>query len=166
MFYPESWALVHYIQTLPDHSKMMADYLRRLGQGDDNVDSFVAAFGTGITKLNRRVNEYVKKGKFSYVGIDAYSLIDDFQATSRPVSREEISLILGQAALKRNKHKNARRWFDIAATNESTRAQAESGIGDIYKFRKILAKPNSIFLAPLNWIRITYPFLSIWVNTG
>ncbi len=67
MFYPESWALVHYIQTLPDQSKMMNDYLQRIEKGEDNV-SVLLDMGTYWLSQTREEdsatrNKYLKTAR-------------------------------------------------------------------------------------------------------
>lgn len=145
MFYAGSWATVHYIQTLPDHATMMADYLRRTEAGEDRVEAFVEAFGTDIAAFNRRIKDYVKKGKFSYISLKAGELLDNFKIAVRPVFKEEMSLILAEAALRLAEYKQARTWFEIAGTDEQFAARAQSGIGKVYQAQDDFAAAEEYF---------------------
>ncbi|MEM7082708.1 MAG: tetratricopeptide repeat protein [Pseudomonadota bacterium] len=131
MFYASAWAAVHYLQTYPDHADHFADYLRRIEQQEDSVDAFREAFGINITTFNSRLKRYVRKGDFDYIGLSADELLRDFETKSRSVSREEISHLLGNAALRLNQLQQARAWYEVAVEDAALAGRARAGLGNV-----------------------------------
>ncbi|MFK8029373.1 MAG: tetratricopeptide repeat protein [Gammaproteobacteria bacterium] len=168
MFYPASWAAVHYIQSMPNHVKLFSDYLQRVEQGEDDVEAFSTAFDVNITTFNFQIKQYVKKGKFSYIGIPADELLTQFETDTRPLLKHEVTLLLAQAAFRMGKLDNAQYWFELAANYNETRAEAEAGIGDVHKYQKDYesAEPHfikAVELAPEN-INVLLDMGEYWLS--
>jgi tetratricopeptide (TPR) repeat protein len=142
MFYTESWALVHYLHHRPERATLgqdMARYIELLDSGEDDLSAFEEAFEITAEELDKRVRRYVGERKRGARKLPAYLLsideiIPDFEPEVNALSREQISLALGKAALSFGELDSARHWFTIATTNEFTRPQAEAGLGDVLKF--------------------------------
>ena len=136
MFYAEAWALVHYLQNRPEAADQgLAHYLKLVEAGTDDVAAFEEAFGISVEKLDREITRYLNRGKFTFFRLDAADLLPEFQAEVVRLSRERISLALGQLALSMGKLDRAEHWLTIATAHEDTLAQAEAGLGDVLKFR-------------------------------
>lgn len=163
MFYTSSWALVHYLhhgpmkQSLPED---LGNYIKLLDAGTGNIEAFEDAFDVSVDDIDRDVRRYFGEGESGARMIPGYVLdindvIPDFAADIREISEDEVSLALGDAALRLGELDEARRWFTIASENPELRAMAEAGIGDTYKFQDDFetSRPyfeNALELAPDN----------------
>jgi len=98
-----------------------------------DIEAFEEAFMIAVKDLDRLVKRYLGSGRpvFRWP-ID--KLVPDFEPDVVTLSREQISLALGQTALRRGELDSAKRWFTIATTDAITRPQAEAGLGDVLKF--------------------------------
>lgn len=134
MFYPESWALVHYIQTLENHADKTSDYLKRVESGENSIPAFEAAFGASMDDINLALKRYVRAGKFNYISLAADELLPNFAPTTQILSRTEAALNLGNIALTSGELKQAHKWYNIAKEDPLFVARATAGIADAYKF--------------------------------
>lgn len=137
MFYAQAWGLVHYLNHRPERRTFgedLARYIELIDSGEDDLEAFEEAFKITAKELDKKVNYYFAKRRIPGYQINADSLLPDFEPEVSVMQRETISLALGQAALTFDELDSARRWFEIAATDEDIRPQAEAGIGDTYKF--------------------------------
>ena len=142
MFYTTSWALVHYLHHGPNRETLSQDlgnYIELLNAGVGNVEAFEEAFNVSVDELDKTVREYFGERDAGVRTIPGYVLkiddiIPDFEVVTRSMAKGEISLALGVAALRLGELQEARRLFTNAVENPETRAAAEAGIGDTYKF--------------------------------
>lgn len=139
MFYAESWALVHYLHNQPDATNMvgqqMEQYIQAVESGKKDIEAFELAFGMQVDKLDRQLKNYLDRGKYREIHMSVDALVPDFDPDVVKLSREQVSLALGRISLRRGELDKAEYWYSIAATSDSTRAQAEAGLGDVMKFR-------------------------------
>lgn len=158
MFYAEAWALVHYLfnrnDTDSSFAPRLAHYLKLLESGEEDIAAFEMAFEIDADLLNKNVKKYLG-GRLVGFRISIETLLPKFTPGVRKLAREEISLALGQLALRRRKTGLAEHWFTIALNDETTRPEAEAGLGDILKFdgKFDLALPHfekAVALAPQN----------------
>ena len=137
MFYAEAWALVHYLLNRPDRETSfgqdMTRYIELFESGIGDIEAFEEAFMITPEDLDIQVKLYLE-GRISVIRWNIDELLPDFEADVISLSREQISLALGQTALRRGELDSAKHWFTIAATDEITRPQAEAGLGDVLKF--------------------------------
>jgi len=134
MFYAEAWALVHYLQNRPDRGTSfgqdMSRYIELVDSGMGDIEAFEEAFMITPEDLDRQVKRYLKGGLPSFRWpID--KLLPSFEPDVISLSREQISLALGQTALRLGEVGSAKHWFTIAATDELSRPRAEAGLGRI-----------------------------------
>jgi tetratricopeptide (TPR) repeat protein len=138
MFYAEAWGLVHFLNHRPGRdtfSRDMARYIELVDSGKGDLEAFEEAFMITAKDLDRQVKYYFSKRRIPAYQISTDVLIPDFEPEVIVLSREQVSLALGQAALSRGALDSAERWFKIAVTNENARPRAEAGLGDVLKFR-------------------------------
>lgn len=139
MFYTQAWALVHYLLHRTDREAPFATdmqrYMQLVESGEQNITAFEQAFGTNVGLLNDEVRRHLERGKFDAFSFNIAELLPVFKANVVKLSREQVALSLAQIALGNGEHKNAGHWFEIALANELTRPRAETGLGDILKFR-------------------------------
>ncbi len=156
-FYAEAWALVHYLHNRPDRessfSQDMAQFLALSESGKDDIAAFEEAFGIREDRLDRLVKDYLDRGRFSYFKMIPDELLPVFEPEVSKLSREQASLELAKIALRLGNLDRAETLFTIALDRESTRPQAEAGLGDVLKFGEeyMAARPHfekAIELAP------------------
>lgn len=135
MFYAEAWALAHYLQKSPGRRNDMAQYIKLVASGKEDIEAFEEAFDMKVSRLNEDVRTYVKKGRFKFFQFQTNELLPAFKADVAKLSREQVSLGLAKIALERGELDHAEHWFTIALTQELTRPRAEAGLGDVLKFR-------------------------------
>jgi len=158
MFYAEAWALVHYLQVGSERKASfladMSQYLSLKESGQDNISAFEEAFRITAEKLNKEVKNYVfHQRRFTYFTIPSEQLLPEFKPNVVKLSREQVALELGKLALRSGELDRAEELYSIARESESTRPQAEAGLGDVLKFSGEfnLAEPHfetAIRLAP------------------
>jgi len=69
-FYGQSWAVFHYLNVTPEGEAMQLEYLTRLLRGESEIEAATGAFGD-LKKFGRKIDSYLRKGKFSYFPIAA-----------------------------------------------------------------------------------------------
>src|ERR1700756_4749507 len=78
IFYAESWALTHYIETGDAQQKThrMTDYANLLAQKADPIPAATQAFGD-LKKLQADLENYVERGSFRYFKMTTATEVDD-----------------------------------------------------------------------------------------
>ncbi len=78
IFYAESWALTHLIQTrdFKENSHQLLDYAGLLAQNVDAVTAATRVFGD-LQKLERVLEAYVRQGTFTYFRMPASTEVDE-----------------------------------------------------------------------------------------
>ncbi len=169
MFYAEAWALVHYLHHRPERDTLIQDmtrYLELVESGKDDVEAFEEAFEITAKDLDRQVKRHLGGPRIHSIQLSIDELLPDFEPDVIALSREQISLALGQTALRRGQLDSAKHWFTIALTDEITRPQAEAGLGDVLKFggKFEAAQPHfeqAVALAP-NDLYIQLDYAKYW----
>lgn len=59
-FYAQSWLLTHYFLSDPGRKAKLADYLMRLGKGEDSVPAMEAALGIDLATLEQQLKTYLR----------------------------------------------------------------------------------------------------------
>ena len=135
MFYAESWALVHYLLNRRDKeshfSQDMARYLQAIDSGEEWVSAFESAFGATPGRLDNEVRHYVERGRFPIYVFKIDELLPNFAPEVASLTREEVSLELGQIAFDLGNSDAAEKWFEIASEDNEHRAAALAGLGRI-----------------------------------
>ena len=87
IFYAESWALTHYIETSDARQKThrMVDYASLLTQKVDPVTAAAQAFGD-LNQLQSDLEDYVRHGSFSYFKMITTTEVDNSAFKAQPVS--------------------------------------------------------------------------------
>ena len=112
----------------------MRHYIDLIESGMDDLSAFEEAFEITSHDLNIQVRKYLDGGRFSAFQFELERLLPDFEPEVISLSREEILLGLAQTALQLGNYDAAENWFTLATANETTRPQAEAGLGDLLKF--------------------------------
>jgi tetratricopeptide (TPR) repeat protein len=134
MFYAQSWALVHYLQTVVakerNFSELMAECLKMMDAGLPGDEAFAAAFGLNPDELGVSLNRYLDAGRFAYLKIEADALVQEFAYTVEPLAAAPVALGLADIAALGGADAAARGWYAIAAADPQFAgpAQLRSGL--------------------------------------
>jgi tetratricopeptide (TPR) repeat protein len=128
VFFAESWALVHYLmQGNPTRTPQIGRYLALVGQGEPQEEAFREAFGTDYATLYGELNGYVRNNKrFTYNRFQFAELKPPSEATTKPMSYEEVVVRLGDLFAHTRRYGEAERFYEtvLAANPESADALA------------------------------------------
>lgn len=94
IFYAESWALMHYIETGDAQQKThrMADYTNLVSQKVDPVTAATQAFGD-LKKLQADLENYVQRGSFRYFKMTTATEVDDSSLKVQPLTPTQADAI-------------------------------------------------------------------------
>ena len=169
-FQAQAWVLVHYLINRPEQdgslSAVVARYIKAIKSGSDTDTAFAVAFEATARDFNRKLQRYISAADFQFLTFQADTLIPNFKASVIKPGSEQVALGLARVALERGELDSAQHWFTLAATDKQTRPQAESGLGDVAKFRGdfALALPHfeqALALAP-NDLYVQLDFAEYW----
>jgi tetratricopeptide (TPR) repeat protein len=128
MFYAQSWLLIHYLMHNDDRPVSMHDafqsYAAERKAGKNELDSFATAFQMDTSAMRHTLLRYMRHECCQYLWVETDLLLPEFEPQVADLSRADISLGLGQVALKLDSMDLASDWLDIAAENEGTRPRA------------------------------------------
>lgn len=90
IFYAESWALVHYIETnnYKHNLQRMTDYSTLLAQKVDPVTAATKVFGD-LGKLQGELEAYIRQGSFNYFRMTTTTEVDDSGFKVRPLTEPQ-----------------------------------------------------------------------------
>ncbi len=138
-FRAQAWALVHYLYNRPEQihtlSAAMTRYVEVITSGGSIGAAFDAAFGMTPRQLDAKLRRYVSAGDYQFLTFEANTLIPNFKASVVKLTVEQISLGLARVALESDELDSAEHWFKRATGQQQTRPRAETGLGDVAKFR-------------------------------
>jgi len=99
-------------------------YAAQRKAGKSELESFRTAFQVDTEVMRRTLLRYLRQECCQYLWVESEHLLPEFEPTVSDISREEVSLGLGQVAQTLRLPELATGWFDIAAGNEGTRPRA------------------------------------------
>jgi tetratricopeptide (TPR) repeat protein len=140
MFYPEAWALVHYLtldrpREAGSFPEQLARYLELTKRGAKPAPAFETAFGEDLSKIDFTIRRKIDSGKMRVIGIPIASLdFDDSEPSVRIATEAEASARMGVLALRTGQMKEAGQYFRQAAELDPTNATAQAGLGCYHKF--------------------------------
>lgn len=130
VFYPQSWALVHYLLTqLPDSGKAIAQYVAHRHAGLSDADAFPKAFGQTVAEMESNVRAYVFRDLFR---IRRFQFSDTIVAKTpkppRTLSAAEADAWLGDLQRSQERAEGAAR-IEAAAADAPQVAMAQLALG-------------------------------------
>ena len=139
MFYAESWGLVHFLmnRNVPGapFSQQLQRYVALMDAGTGSVEAFEEAFAISMHDLDKEVRRYLGGNRIPGLRFELDAVLTNFEPEVSVLTREQISLALGQYGLMTESLDKAEHWFTIAAGDERYEARAAAGLGDVQKFR-------------------------------
>ena len=94
-FYATSWALVHYLLASGERLDQTAEYLVRLGQGEDPERAFEAAFGDRLSRFEDQLREYLNGPSLAEIRVPLERLGGEAPVTVHELPRAEALYQLG-----------------------------------------------------------------------
>lgn len=139
-FYAEAWGLVHYLQNRDGSDtpfgQQLQHYVTLMDSGVHSVEAFEEAFAISMRDLNKKVRRYLSRNTIPGFRFELDAMVTNFEPEVSNLTKEQISLALGQYGLMTNSLDKAEHWFTIAAGDERYAAQAAAGLGDVQKFQE------------------------------
>ena len=100
IFYAESWALTHMlISAEPSHVPQLAEYLRRVNDGADEIEAWDQVLGTARTENELR--RYLTRPIFNTAVIDFPEKVEKVAIAEVPVSAADTAALLALLQLRR-----------------------------------------------------------------
>jgi len=152
MFYPESWALVHYLTLdrepgTPPLTRSLPRYLDLVEAGTPTDVAYRDAFGELPGRSGKKIRELLDDGKMNVVGIPIAKLdFDRSEPRVRTPSPVEVAVRLGQLHLRDADGRSAEKEFLAAIALDARSARAQAGMGDALKFQSRFEEAEPYFL--------------------
>jgi len=136
VFYPECWALVHYlVSSGPELADRFHRYLELADQGMASGTAFESVFGSDLAPLEQQVREHVAWNKFLYARIKVPPRPKPTAAKPRALPREEVMARLGelQAWTRPEDLASAESHYRVALNIHPDYPPALLGLGDVFQ---------------------------------
>ncbi len=165
LFYSQSWLLVHYLSSLPDADRHLPQQLQRyselVGDGHDREQAFKDAFAIPADQLDRLLIDYLQADEFVSRRIPVDTTLPYFDPGVDDMPMPDALIELGEMAVRLNNLESAEQWFTAALLHESSKAEAEAGIGTVNGYRGLIDEAEQRFE---NAIRIKAWDFRIWMD--
>jgi tetratricopeptide (TPR) repeat protein len=139
MFYAESWALVHYLhygrESKDAQAEQITRYLSLVEAGAREEDAWRDAFGVELKSVNKKLIDYLERGRLPAFGIPVESFRPDVEPLVRAMPADEIAAELGWLSISRGRYEQAEHTFATAASANPDNGRAHVGLGDACKFQ-------------------------------
>jgi tetratricopeptide (TPR) repeat protein len=131
IFYPESWALTHYLFTSDFNNKThhIDEYLRLVDQHTDPVTAAEQAFGD-LKKLQATLSSYTNRMSYSVLKINsAAAPIDPATMTSAPITSTQVDAYRADILAYSNRSADARPLLDAILKADPNNVLAHETMG-------------------------------------
>lgn len=128
-FYPQSWALVHYLYLVNgltrNSENQVAQYLKAVARGAEIEEAVRASFGMTLGELNARLRAYVAHGRYRPVVLKAKRFEPTQAPTVSVLNPSDVALDMGHIAVRSRHRREARAYYErvLAARPEDGRAR-------------------------------------------
>lgn len=130
IFYAESWALMHYIQTkdFKEKTSRLAEYANLLTQNVDPVTAATRTFGD-LNRLYSSLEGYVRQGSFSYLKMNSATDVDDSTFKLESLSPPQADAIRADFLAYNNRTADAHALLDQALQVDPKNVSAHETMG-------------------------------------
>jgi tetratricopeptide (TPR) repeat protein len=130
IFYAESWALMHYIQTkdFKEKTSRLAEYANLLTQNVDPVTAATRTFGD-LNRLYSSLEGYVRQGSFSYLKMNSATDVDDSTFKLESLSPPQADAIRADFLAYNNRTADAQALLDQALQADPKNVSAHETMG-------------------------------------
>lgn len=129
VFYAQSWALVHYLQTGARRAEF-DKFLALLLAGKSSGEAFQLAFQTNRAGLEKELREYLTQKRFATIEVESKPYLPaDSQIQTDVISESAANTILGNLLLQQNRFEEASALFEKALDADAANADARAALG-------------------------------------
>lgn len=136
VFYAESWALTHYLETTSakDHVNRIGDYLNRVSEHEDPVTAAEQAFGN-LQRLQATLEEYTRSGQYQYFKLSsAAARIDEASFSVKPLTEAQADAVRADFLVYAGRGDDARTLLNAVLEADPNNVQAHETMG-VLEFR-------------------------------
>jgi tetratricopeptide (TPR) repeat protein len=102
LFYPESWALVHYLLVDTSRTGQLSRYVALLASGSSREQAFTTAFATTPDGLQTELERYVRGLRFPFVRVPVADLDAPQPGPAEPLPRTALLTAIGRVLARRS----------------------------------------------------------------
>ena len=130
IFYAESWALTHYIETGDAQQKThrLLDYSNLLTQKVDPVTAATQAFGD-LKKLQGDLENYVQHGSYRYFKMTTATEVDDSAFKAQPLTPTQSEALRADFLAYNSRHADSQALLDHVLQEDPKNVQAHETKG-------------------------------------
>ena len=130
VFYPQAWALVHYVMTqMPGGVMAINNYINAVNAGVSSVPAFEQAFGETIDSVERKLRQYVQRPIFTHARFTFSDKIATRAPSVRTLGAPEADAWLGDLQLAERLREQAVARIESAVSREPGVAMAHIALG-------------------------------------
>lgn len=129
VFYAESWALTHYLETtdMMNHTRHLAAYAQLVSQHQDPVTAAQTAFGD-LKKLQDTLELYIRRGVYQYFRLSTPPL-NEAEFTVTPLSAPQADALRAEILAHVGRTEEARTVLDAVLKDDPKNVQAHETMG-------------------------------------
>lgn len=131
VFYAESWALTHYLETTDaaQHTNRIGTYIQLVAQQQDPVTAAEKAFGD-LKKLQDTLDGYTRRGQYSYFRMStAAAPIEESFFTATPLTQPQADAIRADFLASAGRADDARTLLNAVLQADPGNVQAHETMG-------------------------------------
>jgi len=130
VFYPQAWALVHYVMTqMPAGVMAINNYINAVNAGVSAVPAFEQAFGETIDSVERKLRLYVQRPIFTHARFTFSDKLATRAPSVRTLDAPEADAWLGDLQLAERLREQAAARIESAVSREPGVAMAHIALG-------------------------------------
>jgi tetratricopeptide (TPR) repeat protein len=131
VFYPQAWALVHYVITqMPKGTEAINTYMKLLDAGQSSEAAFAEAFGLTIQAMDNQLRQYVRRQIFQLQRFTfTEKMVAKAPSTPRTLSAAEADTWLGDLQRAERRLPEATTRIESAVAREPELAIAQLALG-------------------------------------
>jgi len=95
LFYAQSWVAVHFLMSDPQSRGKLGVYFQKINARQDPVDAFRETWGFSPEEFGKKLEAYVKKGRYPYYKLTFENDLEETLAHTTPLDYENVLFRLG-----------------------------------------------------------------------
>ena len=146
IFYIESWALAHMLETSDFQQKThrMADYDQRLSHGEDPVAAAQHAFGD-LDALGKQLDSYVSQSLYQGIRMHVALDMDSSSFTVSPIAVTQVDVARADVLMHEDRRPEAQALLESVLKSEPGNARAHEEMGTLAVFNHDTAAARKWF---------------------
>lgn len=131
VFYAESWALTHYLETTDarEHTQRVSTYIHLVSQSQDPVSAAEEAFGD-LKLLQQELDGYTRRAQYNYFRMaGAAATIDEAGFTVRPLTQPQADAVRADFLAGSGRAADARTLLEAVLREDPKNLEAHETMG-------------------------------------